>query len=74
MKKIALFICLFVTTLTYAQKVEFKASAPSVVEIGEQFRLSYSLNKEGRLKIDVLRVNGMVDGSEAPESRFSFID
>ena len=30
-----------------AQDVSFTASAPNVVEVGEQFRLSYSLNKEG---------------------------
>lgn len=30
-----------------AQHVEFNASAPRVVELGEQFRLSYSLNAKG---------------------------
>lgn len=27
------------------QNVEFKASAPSVVAVGEQFKLEYTLNK-----------------------------
>ena len=30
-----------------AQDVSFTADAPTVVEVGEQFRLSYTLNKEG---------------------------
>lgn len=30
-----------------AQNVEFKVTAPEVVELGEQFRLAYSLNKKG---------------------------
>ncbi|MDE6452435.1 MAG: BatD family protein, partial [Odoribacter sp.] len=47
MKKIGIFILLFVTGLVSAQQVEFKASAPSVVAAGEQFRLSYTLNREG---------------------------
>lgn len=32
---------------TIAQNVEFKVSAPRVVEAGEQFRLSYSVNAKG---------------------------
>ncbi|MDE5610933.1 MAG: BatD family protein, partial [Odoribacter sp.] len=47
MKKIGIFILCFVTSLAYAQNVEFKAAAPSVVAMGEQFRLSYTLNREG---------------------------
>ena len=76
MKKIALFICLFVTTLTYAQKVEFKASAPSVVEIGEQFRLSYSLNKEGSdLKVPTLNGFDLLMGPQkSHSSSFSMIN
>ena len=38
------------------------------------YDILYSLNKDGKLKIDVLHVNGMVEGIDAPESRFSFID
>lgn len=47
MKKIGIFILCFVTSLAYAQNVEFKAAAPSVVAAGEQFRLSYTLNRKG---------------------------
>jgi len=35
------------TTMSLAQ-VTFKATAPATVVEGEQFRLSYVLNKEGR--------------------------
>ncbi len=43
------FILLFLGSLAaYGQGVEFEASAPSVVEVGEQFRLSYSLNRKER--------------------------
>lgn len=31
----------------FGQGIEFEASAPSVVEVGEQFRLVYSLNRKG---------------------------
>ena len=39
MRQIGLIILLFFTSLAYAQNVEFKASAPSVVAVGEQFKL-----------------------------------
>ena len=45
MRQIGLIILLFFTSLAYAQNVEFKASAPSVVAVGEQFKLEYTLNK-----------------------------
>ncbi len=47
MKQLGLVILLFVCSLAFSQNVEFKASAPSVVAVGEEFRLSYTLNKEG---------------------------
>ncbi len=47
MKQLGLVILLFVCSLAFPQNVEFKASAPSVVAVGEEFRLSYTLNKEG---------------------------
>lgn len=47
MRTFGLIILLFITSLAYAQQVEFKASAPSVVATGEQFRLSYTVNQEG---------------------------
>ena len=55
MRQIGLIILLFFTSLAYAQNVEFKASAPSVVAVGEQFKLEYTLNKEGdNLKVPTL--------------------
>lgn len=47
MKQLGLVILLFISSLVYSQNVEFKVSAPSVVAVGEQFRLSYTLNQEG---------------------------
>lgn len=47
MRFISFIILLFISSIVTAQEVEFKASAPSVVETGEQFRLAYSINKEG---------------------------
>ena len=39
-----------------AQDATFSASAPGVVEVGEQFRLSYSLNQQGEdLKLPALK-------------------
>lgn len=48
MKQIGLVILLFFTSIAYAQQVEFKASAPSVVAVGEEFKLVYTLNQEGK--------------------------
>ncbi len=52
MKRIYIFFLLFAVLLTGAGKVSaqvtFKASAPATVVEGEQFRLSYILNKEGK--------------------------
>lgn len=50
MKKI-FFLLLAVITISntaFAEKIKFTASAPRVVEVGEQFRLSYSLNEKGK--------------------------
>lgn len=52
MKRIYIFFLLFAVLLTSTGKVfgqvTFRASAPSTVVEGEQFRLSYILNKEGK--------------------------
>lgn len=45
---ILFFILTFVSGNAAAQQVTFRASAPATVEKGQQFRLSYVLNKEGR--------------------------
>ena len=47
MKQLYFIFCLLLmnsTTLLNAQDVQFTASAPGVVEIGEQFRLTFSIN------------------------------
>ena len=76
MKKIGIFILLFVTGLVSAQQVEFKASAPSVVATGEQFRLSYTLNKEGTdLRIPDLKGFDKLMGPRVSQSTsFSMIN
>jgi uncharacterized membrane protein len=49
MKRFVLLLLVLVTNVlyTFAQDVRFKVSAPNVVEVGETFRLVYSLNKKG---------------------------
>jgi len=42
-----LLTCLFISTSAFADKTKFTATAPNVVALGEQFRLSYSLNEKG---------------------------
>ena len=37
----------FIVTNTFADKVEFTASSPKVVAVGEQFRLTFSFNAKG---------------------------
>ena len=49
MKKLILYIFLFCTVLAAeAAKTKFTMLAPSAVEVGKQFRLSFSLNEQGR--------------------------
>lgn len=52
-----LFLWLVVSGAIYADEVTFKASAPQSVVMGEQFRLTYTVNAEGK----DLRVQGMPD-------------
>ena len=76
MKKLSILILLFLTTFAYSQSVEFKASAPSVVEVGEQFRLSFTLNKEGSdLKVPTLNgFNLLMGPQKSHSSSFSMIN
>jgi len=37
------------------------------------YDILYSLNKQGKLKTEIYRVDGVVDGIDAPEARFSLI-
>ena len=48
MKKLALYIFLFCTVFAAdAAKTKFTMSAPNAVEVGKQFRLSFSVNERG---------------------------
>lgn len=44
----------------FAQQITFTASAPGVVEVGEQFRLVYRLNKADASNLRVPSVDGLV--------------
>ncbi|MBI9059680.1 MAG: protein BatD [Labilibaculum sp.] len=50
MKKIflSLLTLILISTTVFADGIKFTASAPNVVELGEQFRLTYSLNSKGK--------------------------
>ena len=76
MKKFGLIILLFITSLAYAQQVEFKASAPSVVATGEQFRLSYTINQEGTdLQVPTLEGFDLLMGpAMSQSSSFSMVN
>jgi hypothetical protein len=67
---------MFATTLLPAQDVSFKAVAPNVVEVGEQFRISYTLNKEGEnLKVPTFEgFNLLMGPSTSTSSSFSNVN
>lgn len=50
MKRIllSLITVILISTSVFADEIKFTVSAPNVVELGEQFRLTYSLNKKGK--------------------------
>jgi hypothetical protein len=50
MKKIffLLLATLFITSASFAEEVKFTAAAPRVVEVGEQFRLVYTVNQKAK--------------------------
>ena len=51
-----LLTCLFISTSAFADKTKFTAKAPNVVALGEQFRLSYSINEKGEnLKLPAIK-------------------
>ncbi|MDL2251312.1 BatD family protein [Odoribacter sp. OttesenSCG-928-J03] len=72
---ITLFILLSSLTL-FSQSVEFKANAPTVVEMGEQFKISYSLNQAGNnLKVPTFEGFDLLMGpSTSTSSSFSSIN
>ncbi|MRT94788.1 BatD family protein [Ancylomarina sp. 16SWW S1-10-2] len=48
--------CLFISTSAFADNTKFTATAPKVVALGEQFRISYSINEKGsNLKLPALK-------------------
>lgn len=76
MKNLGLIILLFVTSLAYSQNVEFRASAPSVVAMGEQFKLFYTVNKEAtNLQVPTLEGFDLLMGpSTSQSSSFSMVN
>lgn len=69
MKHLGLLILLFISSVVYAQPVEFQASAPSVVATGEQFRLSYTLNRQGsNLQVPTLEGFDLLMGPSTSQS------
>lgn len=76
MKVVGFILLFFSCLIAKSQNVEFTASAPSVVEVGEQFRLSYSLNQKGSdLKVPTLEGFDLLMGpSMSSSSSFSSIN
>lgn len=69
MKHLGLLILLFISSVVYAQPVEFQASAPSVVATGEQFRLSYTINRQGsNLQVPTLEGFDLLMGPSTSQS------
>ena len=67
---IVLLLCVIGGAKVFAQETKFTASAPSVVEVGEQFRLSFVLNKQGEnLQVPTLQGFDLLAG---PALRTSF--
>ena len=76
MKRLGFIILLFITSIAYSQDVEFKASAPSVVATGEQFRLSYTINRNAsNLKVPTFDGFELLMGPNTSQSSsFSMIN
>lgn len=69
MRYFGLLILFFINSLAFGQQVEFRASAPSVVATGEQFRLSYTLNRQGsNLQVPALEDFDMLMGPSMSQS------
>lgn len=76
MKIVSLIILMLVGVIGFGQNVSFKATAPSVVELGEQFRLTYSIDKQGtNLQVPTLEGFDLLMGpSTSSSSSFSSIN
>jgi hypothetical protein len=76
-RKLYLFILLFLLGMNgFAEQVSFTMEAPRVVELGEQFRLSFSINAKGQnLKLPELSDFDVLMGpSTSTSSSFSIIN
>ncbi len=72
MKKLVFFLALLLTggLVANAQNITFKASAPQAVAMGEQFRLSYTINAEAKdLRIPELADFDVLMGPSTSSSR-----
>lgn len=58
MKNWYIFLFLIIAKCTFAQDVTFKASAPEIVEVGQQFRLTYAVNAKAQ-NFSAQAVNGI---------------
>jgi len=48
-KQLYLLVCVLLLSLPgFAQQVSFTMEAPKIVELGEQFRLAFTLNAKGQ--------------------------
>lgn len=67
---------LLVSSLSFGQDVSFVASAPNIVEVGEQFRLAYAINKKGsNLQVPTLDgFNLLMGPSTSSSTSFSSIN
>lgn len=76
MKRFGFIILLFIVNIAYSQSVVFKASAPSVVATGEQFKLSYTINRNAsNLQVPDLKDFELLMGPNTSQSSsFSMIN
>ena len=66
---IILFTLLLACKFGFADKIELKATAPKVVAVGEQFRLTYSLNDKGEdLKVPTFKGFNLLAGPSTSSS------
>ena len=50
MRKLLLYIAIFISSLAYADDIKFTASAPQRVIVGQPFQLVFSVNENGNRK------------------------
>jgi hypothetical protein len=48
MRKLLLYIAIFISSLAYANGIKFSASAPQRVIVGQSFQLGFSVNEHGK--------------------------